>query len=96
MEQKYTFPEFVDIVLYGYAELSRFFEQNNLDMSTPIDQMETGMVDGEKEPSIKWNSYWNHCGVCHSDFQPKYIIHLEHLKEDLRVCFLKLLFVVVS
>ena len=96
MEQKYTFPEFADIVLYGYAELSRFFEQNNLDMSTPIDQMETGMVDGEKEPSIKWNSYWKHCGVCHRDFQPKYIIHLENFKEDLRVCFLKLIFVFVS
>lgn len=87
MEQKYTFPEFVEIVLYGYAELSEFFEQNNLDMTTPTDQMDTGMVDGDKEPSIKWNSYWRHCGVCHKDFQPKYILHLEHLKQDLRAVY---------
>ena len=78
----------MDILLYGYSQLSEFLEQNNMDMSLDLSQMETGMVDGVKEPSNKWNPYWRECGVCHPDFQPKYIIHLEHYKNDLRVTFL--------
>lgn len=88
-EQSYTFPEFADIVINGYSQLSRFFEQNNLDMSTNLDEMDTGMVDGQKGFSLKWNSYWRHCGVCHYDFQPQFILHLEHLREDLRVIYEK-------
>ena len=87
-EAEWTFPQFVDILLYGYSQLSEFLEQNNMDMSLNLDEMETGMVDGVKEPSRKWNPYWRECGVCHPDFQPKYIIHLEHYKNDLRVTFL--------
>ena len=94
-EQEYTFSEFIDIVVHGYSQLSRFFEQNNLDMSTNIEEMDTGMVDGEKGQSLKWNSYWRHCGVCHYDFQPQYILHLEHLREDMRVCFTHILYIYI-
>ena len=54
-------------------------------MGTDLSGFETGMVDGEKDPSRKWNSYWRECGVCHPDFQPQYIIHLENYRKDLRV-----------
>ena len=84
-DAQYTFPQFIDIVLYGFSELSRFFEQNNLDLNTALDQMDTGMVDGEKGLSLRWNSYWKHCGVCHPDFQPEIIMHMEHLREDMKV-----------
>ena len=73
--------------MHGYAQLSEFLEQNNLDMGTDLSGFETGMVDGEKDPSRKWNSYWRECGVCHPDFQPQYIIHLENYRKDLRVRF---------
>ena len=71
--------------MYGFSELSKFFENNKLDMSTPLDEMDTGMVDGEKGLSLKWNSYWRTCGVCNPDFQPQYILHMEHLREDFQV-----------
>lgn len=83
----YTFSQFVEIVLHGYSQLSEFLEQNNMDMGTDLSGFETGMVDGEKDPSRKWNSYWRECGVCHPDFQPQYIIHLENYRKDLRVIY---------
>ena len=58
-----------------------------MDMNIDMAGMERGMVDGVKDPSRKWNSYWRECGVCHPDFQPQYIIHLEHYRQDLRVTF---------
>ena len=91
-EASYTFSDFADIVVLGFSELSRFLEQNNVPLTTNFGEMETGMVDGEKEPSLKWNPLWRHCGVCHTDFQPEYIIHLEHYREDLRVLFYLFLF----
>ena len=80
-----TFPEFIELVVYGYSELSKFFEANNLDMSSPTEHMDTGMVDGDQGLSRKWNSYWRTCGICHPHSTPDYIIHMEHLKEDFRV-----------
>ena len=79
--------------MYGFSQLSEFLEQNNLDMSTNLEEMEVGMVDGVKDPSRKWNSYWRECGVCNPDFQPQYIIHLEHYRKDLRVLYMILVLI---
>ena len=62
-------------------------------MSTNLEEMEAGMVDGVKDPSRKWNSYWRECGVCNPDFQPQYIIHLEHYRKDLRVLYMILVLI---
>ena len=47
--------------------------------------IDTGMIDGVSGVSRSWNPYWRSCGICHPDFMPHFIIHLNHFKEDAAV-----------
>ena len=77
-----TFPEFVDVVLGGHIEFAEFLEEN--EMTGESVAVDTGMIDGEGV-SKAWNPAWRQCGVCHPDFQPHYILHMDHMKEDSKV-----------
>merc|ERR1712080_427431 len=43
------------------------------------------MIDGVSGLSKNWNSYWRTCGVCRLNFKPDYILHMEHIQEDVKV-----------
>lgn len=63
----------------GPKQLAEFIHENQLEgQSLGID---TGMVDA-KGMSKKWDSYWHQCGLCNSAFNPHFVLHFEHAKED--------------
>ncbi len=88
-----AFPEFVDLVLNGHIDFADFLEENGLGSSSSGSggggvgssssaAIDTGMIDGVSGTSRAWNPYWRSCGVCHPDFMPHFILHLDHFKED--------------
>ena len=82
-EAKSSFREFVDMVADGYFELSTYLDEHDLrGKSVGIN---TGMVDGITGESKNWDPIWRHCGVCQLHLQPKYILHMEHAHDDLKV-----------
>lgn len=79
---RFTFPQFVDIVVDGYTQLAEFMDKNRAQgQSLGLD---TSLVDG-KGTSKKWAPYWMLCSLCHPDFRPKYILNIDHFKDDIKV-----------
>ena len=75
-----SFPDFIELVVNGAKQLAEFTMENG-DGSMGFD---TGVIDGEGQ-SKAWNSYWKECGICHKDYQPDYILHMETFEDDIRV-----------
>ena len=62
-----------------------FFSGMGGESVTSSAAIDTGMIDGVSGVSRSWNPYWRSCGICHPDFMPHFIIHLNHFKEDAAV-----------
>ena len=83
VEEKASFPEFINIVANGWYELEVYLEENNLQGKSV--GVKTDMIDGVSGISKNWNPYWKTCGVCHLYFQLEYILHMEHARDDFKV-----------
>ena len=77
-----SFPDFVDLVVYGAREYQEFLEENGVAGESMA--VDTGMIDG-KGRSRAWSPYWKACGVCSPAHMPQFILHMDHFTEDAKV-----------